>query len=113
MSTDEGPDPEAPEQQEAADGLEPLQAAARQLISAARAFLDAAEALVDDPEAVGQVVSVVSETARDAVRVAGPPAAGRPGPPPAGPRRPVPMTATATTDGDDGDDGPVQPIRVS
>lgn len=40
----------------ARDGLEHLQAAARELIAAARAALDVAEGLIDDPEVVATVV---------------------------------------------------------
>ena len=96
-----------------ADGderLEPLQAAARQLISDARAFLDAAEAVVDDPETVGQVVAVVSETARDAVRVAG--AAGRRAARAASSAAGVPADRGADGDDDGDDEGPVQSIPV-
>jgi len=43
----------------AQDGLNHLQAAAREMIAAARAFLDAAEAVVEDPQQVTQAVGVV------------------------------------------------------
>jgi hypothetical protein len=96
---------------DAGEGFEPLQDAARQLIAAARAFLDAAEALVDDPEAVGQVVSVVSETARDAARVAA--AAGRRAARAAsGGSATGGGTAGAGGDDDDGEGGSLQSIPV-
>jgi hypothetical protein len=40
----------------ARDGLDHLQAAARELINAARAALDVAESLIDDPEVVSVMV---------------------------------------------------------
>jgi hypothetical protein len=43
----------------AREGLEHLQAAARELIQAARAMLDVAEDLVNDPEAVASVAGTV------------------------------------------------------
>jgi hypothetical protein len=43
----------------ARDGLEHLQAAARELIQAARAMLDVAEDLVNDPEAVASLAGTV------------------------------------------------------
>jgi hypothetical protein len=47
----------------AREGLEHLQAAARELIQAARAVLDVAEALVDDPDAVASLAGVVGNLA--------------------------------------------------
>lgn len=57
----------------AREGLDHLQAAAKEMIKAARAMLDAAEDLVDDPAAVRQVVATVGSaaaTAMDRVRSA-------------------------------------------
>lgn len=45
------------------EGIEHLQAAAKELIAAARAFLDVAEDLVDDPTPLLAVVSVLGEVA--------------------------------------------------
>lgn len=56
-------------QERAREGLEHLQAAARELIHAARAMLDVAEALVDDPETVRHLVGAlgtVGDVARHA-----------------------------------------------
>ena len=75
------------EEERARDGLEHLQAAARELIAAARAMLDVAEDLVDEPGAVQDVVEFLGAAARSAVRSAG--LGGRSG----------------GGDGDDGDDG--------
>lgn len=47
------------------EGIEHLQAAARELISAARIFLDVVEDLVDEPERITQSLSGVVETFRD------------------------------------------------
>ncbi len=74
-------------------GLEHLQAAAREMIRATRSLLDAAEDLVDDPKAVQGLVSTLATVAQAA--------AGR-------------MRATASRpDDDDGGDGHVQPIKIS
>jgi hypothetical protein len=43
----------------AREGLEHLQAAAREFIAAARAMLDVAEELVDDPSTVGTIVGAL------------------------------------------------------
>jgi hypothetical protein len=69
-------------QERAREGLEHLQAAARELIHAARAMLDVAEAMVDDPETVAQLVGALG-TVGDVVRqvaAAGGRPAGRPPP---------------------------------
>jgi hypothetical protein len=58
-------------QDRAREGLEHLQAAARELIQAARAMLDVAEGLVDDPEAVAQVVGTVGAFGEMVRHVAG------------------------------------------
>ncbi len=47
-------------QDKAREGLEHLQAAARELIQAARAMLDVAEDLVNDPEAVTSLAGTVA-----------------------------------------------------
>ncbi|HZM30775.1 MAG TPA: hypothetical protein VFB77_09825 [Acidimicrobiales bacterium] len=63
----------------ARQGVEHLQAAARELIQAARAALDVAEELVNDPEAVASLAGVVTTFGDLARRVTGtgswPPAA--------------------------------------
>ena len=66
----------------AREGLEHLQAAARELIAAARAVLDVAEELVNDPETVSTVVGAVSGLVQAAGRAAaaGTGAAGGAGP---------------------------------
>jgi hypothetical protein len=51
---------DASPQDKAREGLEHLQAAARELIQAARAMLDVAEDLVNDPEAVTSLAGTVS-----------------------------------------------------
>lgn len=78
------------------EGLEHLQAAAREMIRATRSLLDAAEELVDDPKAVQSLVGTFASVAQAAA------ARFRPGPAP----------ASRGDDGDD-DDGHVQRIRVS
>jgi hypothetical protein len=83
----------------ARDGLEHLQAAAKELIAATRALLDAAEELVDDPSAVAQLaggLGALAKLAGGAVARA--------------------ATGTRSTDADTGDDeegSRVQRIRVS
>jgi hypothetical protein len=73
-------------------GLEHLQAAAREMIQATRSLLDAAEELVDDPKAVQGLVGTLASVAQAAaVRF-------RPG---------------APAGDDDGDDGRVERIKVS
>lgn len=74
-------------------GIEHLQAAAREVIQATRSLLDAAEELVDDPKSVQDLVATVASVAQAA----------------AGRFRP----GGAATHGDDDGDGPVQRIRVS
>lgn len=74
-------------------GLEHLQAAAREMIQATRSLLDAAEELVEDPKAVQGLVGTLTSVAQAAA------ARFRPGPPAAGE--------------DDGEDGHVQRIKVS
>ena len=74
-----------------ADGLEHLQAAARELIRAGRSLLDAAEGLVDDPTALQGVLGTLGSLAQAA--------AGR-------------LRDGGSADGDDGDGG-VERIPVS
>ena len=74
------------------EGIEHLQAAAREMIQATRSLLDAAEELIDDPRSVQDLVGSLAQAAQAAA------SRFRPGAP--------------TTD-DDGDDGHVQRIRVS
>ncbi len=50
----------------AAEGIDHLQAAAKEMISAARAFLDVVEELVEDKDAVASVVSAVGSVAHGA-----------------------------------------------
>lgn len=72
------------------EGLEHLQAAAREMIRATRSLLDAAEGLVEDPKAVQGLIGTLASVARAAT--------GRFG-------------ASAPTDDDD--DPRVQRIKVS
>ena len=79
------------------EGLEHLQAAAREVIKATRSLLDAAEQLVDDPAAVQQAVGALAGLAQVAaarLRSGG---------------------ASAPPSGDDepGDTGRVERIRIS
>lgn len=89
-----------------ADRLEPLQVAAHQLIAAARGFLDAAESVVDDPDAVAHVLTTMSETAHEAVRIAT--VVGR-----RATRTDASSSSSSSGSGDDPDDGPVHTIPVS
>lgn len=75
-------------------GLEHLQAAAREMIQATRSLLDAAEELVEDPKAVQGLVGTLATVAQAA----------------AGRFRP---SAASSDDDDDDDDGHVQRIKVS
>jgi hypothetical protein len=74
-----------------AEGLEHLQAAAREMIRATRSLLDAAEELVDDPKSVQDLVGSLAHAAQMA--------ASR-------------LRPTGAADGDD-DGGHVQHIKVS
>ena len=74
-------------------GIEHLQAAAREMIQATRSLLDAAEELVDDPKSIQDLVGSLSAAAQMAASRFRP-------------------TATGGSD-DDGDDGHVEHIRVS
>ena len=75
------------------EGIEHLQAAAREMIQATRSLLDAAEELIDDPKSR-----------------AGPRGLARPGGPDGG--QPLPARRRSAGDDDD-DDGHVQRIKVS
>lgn len=55
------------------DGIEHLQAAARELIKAARSLLDAAEELVDDPRSVQDIVATLTTLATAAAARLRPP----------------------------------------
>lgn len=81
----------------AREGVEHLQAAAREVIKATRSLLDAAEELVDDPAAVQHLVGSIATVAQAAAGRLRRDGAGR------GPG--------GDDDGDD--DGRVQRIRVS
>ena len=73
-------------------GIEHLQAAAREMIQATRTLLDAAEELIDDPTSVQDLLGSLAHAAQMAA------ARFRPG---------------GSGAGDDGDDGHVQHIKVS
>ena len=73
-------------------GLEHLQAAAREMIHATRSLLDAAEELVDDPKAVQGLVGTLATVAQAA--------AGR-------------LRSTGTPSGAAPDDGQVERIKLS
>jgi hypothetical protein len=73
------------------EGIEHLQAAAREMIQATRSLLDAAEELIDDPRSVQDLVGTLAHAAQAAA------SRFRPGAPAH----------------DDGDDGHVQRIKVS
>lgn len=85
------------EQDDLAQGVEHLQAAAREVIRAGRSLLDAAEGLVEDPAALHGVLGTLSGLAQAAVRSFGAQASG------GGP----------DDDDGDGDDGKVQRITVT
>lgn len=81
------------------EGIEHLQAAAREMIRATRSLLDAAEELVDDPRAVQGLAGTIATVAQAAAsRLRTDAGAGVP---------------SGGDDDDDGDDGRVQRIRVS
>ncbi len=80
------------ERTDLAEGVEHLQAAAREMIKATRSLLDAAEGLVEDPAAIRNLVGTLSSLAQAA----------------AGRLRPDGPGAD-----DPGNDGKVQRIRVS
>jgi hypothetical protein len=74
------------------EGIEHLQAAAREMIQATRSLLDAAEELVDDPRSVQDLVGTLGSLAQAA--------AGR-------------LRPDRATSDDPDDDGTVQRIKVS
>ncbi|HEY6415555.1 MAG TPA: hypothetical protein VIX41_04940 [Acidimicrobiales bacterium] len=67
------PDPNCPDR--AREGLQHLQAAARELIYAARALLDVAEDLIDDPAAIATLAGALGAMGDAARRRATTPAA--------------------------------------
>ncbi len=75
-----------------AQGIEHLQAAAREMIRATRSLLDAAEELVDDPKHVQDLVGSLAHAAQMA--------ASR-------------LRQSGSADGNDDDGGHVQHIKVS
>jgi hypothetical protein len=75
-----------------AQGIEHLQAAAREMIRATRSLLDVAEELVDDPKSVQDLVGSLAQAAQTA--------ASR-------------FRATTAAQGTDDDGGHVQHIKVS
>lgn len=77
-------------------GLEHLQAAAREMIQASRSLLDAAEQLVDDPRAVQDLVATLGSVAAAAAN-----------------RLRTDAPRAGDGDDDDDDDGRVQRIRIS
>lgn len=97
------------EDERAGEGVEHLQAAARELIAAARSFLDVAEDLVRDPKVAEGLLAGLGDLA-DSARTAAREAAARAGADGA-------TSAASAADDDDRDDGPdqggVQRIRLS
>jgi hypothetical protein len=67
------PDANCPDR--AREGVQHLQAAARELIQAARALLDVAEDLIDDPAAIGTLVGALGAMGDAARRRTATPAA--------------------------------------
>jgi hypothetical protein len=57
-------------------GVEHLQAAAREMIQATRSLLDAAEELIDDPKTVQDLIGSLTEAAQTAIRRFASPAGG-------------------------------------
>ena len=91
-------DDEQGERDDLADGVEHLQAAAREVIRAGRSLLDAAEGLIEDPSALQGIVGTLGSLAQAAAQGL----------------RDVAGTRAGGHDDDDGDDdGRVQRIRVS
>jgi hypothetical protein len=87
----------ADEHDDLADGVEHLQAAAKEVIRAGRSLLDAIEGLVEDPAALQGAVRTLGAVAQGAIRQLGLDGRGDGEGP----------------DDDDGDDGKVERIRVS
>jgi hypothetical protein len=73
------PDEQDEGRDELADGVEHLQAAAKELIKAGRSLLDAVEGLVEDPSALQGVVSTLGSLAQAAARSLRPDGAGHDG----------------------------------
>ena len=76
----DGPSGATDKHERAREGVEHLQAAARELIAAARAALDVAEDVVNDPDAMVSLAGLVAGLGDMARRVTGggwPPATGR------------------------------------
>ena len=90
--------PDGPDDDLVHQGIEHLQAAAREMIQASRSLLDAAEQLVDDPRGVQDLVATLSAVAAAA--------AGRL-------RSSGGTTGQGDDEADDEDDGRVQRIRIS
>lgn len=86
----------ADEREDLSDGVEHLQAAAKEMIRATRSLLDAAEGLVEDPAALQGLLGTLGSLASAA----------------AGRFRPAGGRAAGADDGDD-DDGKVQRIKLS
>jgi hypothetical protein len=87
----------ADEHDDLADGVEHLQAAAKEVIRAGRSLLDAIEGLVEDPAALQGAVRTLGAFAQGAIRQLG-------------------LDGRGDGDGpgdDEGDDGKVERIRVS
>ena len=82
------------EREDLADGVEHLQAAAREVIRAGRSLLDAAEGLVEDPAALQGMLGTLSGLATAAIKRFG-------------------VHGGAATPGDEDDDGKVQRITLS
>ena len=97
----------------AREGVEHLQAAARELIEAARAALDVAEEVVNDPESVAALAGSMA-TMGDIARRFGVAGGGVGRPVPGADRRPTdPGAGDMGADDDRAGDGRVQRIRVT
>jgi len=79
-------------------GLEHLQAAAREMIQATRSLLDAAEELVEDPQAAQGLMGTLATVAQAAA------SRFRPG---------GSSSSSSAADDDEDDDGHVQRIKIS
>lgn len=77
---------------DAADqGIEHLQAAAREMVSAARSFLDAVDEIIDDRDRLGSIANGLADLVERAGSV---------------------FTSTSPTSEDTGTDGPTRPRRA-
>ncbi len=90
-------------QERAREGVEHLQAAARELIEAARAMLDVAEDWVNDPESVASLAGTLASVGDVAKRMAGT----------GGWQRPSHTPSTSASSPDDEDEPRVQRITVT